>query len=153
MQVRTALRRVGLGLGLVGVAALALVSCTGARSASAKPQAAGPPTVGKCQIFPKDNAKDLRDIPKRVLKAMHLVPVGHMDEVLRAALALGDPAEFLKEPSVPVDWRIPVDRRGGERRGIDARLPVASATPPTPPEAVISTTGRGGSAARHTAPK
>jgi ATP-dependent Lon protease len=96
-------------------------------------------------IFPKDNAKDLRDIPKRVLKAMHLVAVGHMDEVLRAALALDEPAEFLKEPSVPVDWRVPVDRRGGDRRGLDARLPVASATPPAPgpPGAAISTAARG----------
>ena len=95
-------------------------------------------------IFPKENAKDLRDIPKRVLKAMHLVPVGHMDEVLRNALALDDPGEFLKEPSVAVDWRVAVDRRGGERRGIDGRLPVASATPPapSPSEAVVSTTGR-----------
>jgi ATP-dependent Lon protease len=96
-------------------------------------------------VFPKDNAKDLRDIPKRVFKAMHLVPVGHMDEVLRAALALDEPAEFLKEPSVPVDWRVPVDRRGGDRRALDARLPVASATPPAPgpPGAAISTAARG----------
>jgi ATP-dependent Lon protease len=83
-------------------------------------------------IFPKDNAKDLRDIPKRVLRALHLLPVGHMDEVLRCALALDEPAEFLKEPSVPVDWRIPVDRRAGERRGIEGRIPVASAVPPAP---------------------
>jgi ATP-dependent Lon protease len=95
-------------------------------------------------IFPKENAKDLRDIPKRVLKNMHLVPVGHMDEVLRAALALDDPGEFLKEPSVAVDWRIAVDRRGGERRGIDARIPVASAVPPapSPSDVQISTAGR-----------
>ena len=73
----------------------------------------------KTVIFPKDNAKDLRDIPKRVLKNMHVVPVGHMDDVLRVALALEEPSEFLKEPSVPVDWRIPIDRRGGERRGPD----------------------------------
>jgi ATP-dependent Lon protease len=83
-------------------------------------------------IFPKENAKDLRDIPKRVLKNLHLVPVGHMDDVLRAALALDVPSEFLKEPSVAVDWRIAVDRRGGERRGPDSRIPVASAAPPEP---------------------
>ena len=83
-------------------------------------------------LFPKENAKDLRDIPKRVLKSLRLVPVGHMDDVLRTALALDVPSEFLKEPSVAVDWRIAIDRRGGERRGPDARLPVASATPPSP---------------------
>jgi ATP-dependent Lon protease len=83
-------------------------------------------------LFPKDNAKDLRDIPKRVLKNLHLVPVDHMDDVLRAALALDEPGAFLKEASVAVDWRIPVDRRTVERRGIDARMPVASAAPPEP---------------------
>jgi ATP-dependent Lon protease len=83
-------------------------------------------------LFPKENAKDLRDIPKRVLKSLHLVPVGHMDDVLRTALVLDDPGAFLKEASVAVDWRIPVDRRAGERRGIDARMPVASAAPPEP---------------------
>jgi len=92
-------------------------------------------------IFPKDNAKDLRDIPKRVLRSLRLIPVGHMDDVLRNALALEEPSEFLKEPSVAVDWRIPVDRRGGERRGPDPRIPVASSVPPAPvsPEAVVST--------------
>lgn len=83
-------------------------------------------------LFPKDNAKDLRDIPKRVLKALHLVPVSHMDEVLRGALALEEPGAFLKEPSVAVDWRIATERRGSERRGLDARMPVASAVPPGP---------------------
>jgi len=95
-------------------------------------------------LFPKDNAKDLRDIPKRVLKSLRLVPVGHMDEVLRTALALDDPGEFLKEPSVAVDWRVAVDRRGGERRGPESRIPVASATPPSPSasEAPVTTSGR-----------
>ena len=42
-------------------------------------------------IMPKENAKDLRDIPKRVLKSLKVVPVEHMDEVLRAALVLPKP--------------------------------------------------------------
>jgi len=93
-------------------------------------------------LFPKENAKDLRDIPKRVLKNLHLVPVGHMDDVLRTALALDDPGAFLKEPSVPVDWRVAIDRRGGERRGGESRLPVASAAPPpSTPAAIAPTAG------------
>ena len=86
----------------------------------------------------------MRDIPKRVLKTLRLVPVGHMDEVLRTALALEDPGEFLKEPSVAVDWRVAVDRRAGERRGPESRIPVASATPPSPgaSEAPVTTAGR-----------
>jgi predicted S18 family serine protease len=82
-------------------------------------------------IMPKDNAKDLRDIPKRVLKSLKVVPVEHMDEVLRAALVLPKPEEFLQEPSVPVDWRQPVERREQrDRRDDGSRMPVASAVPP-----------------------
>jgi ATP-dependent Lon protease len=84
-------------------------------------------------IMPKENAKDLRDIPKRVLKALRVVPVEHMDEVLRHALALPDPASFLKEASVAVDWRVPAERResgGRDRREDSSRYPVASAVPP-----------------------
>jgi ATP-dependent Lon protease len=84
-------------------------------------------------IMPKENAKDLRDIPKRVLKSLKVVAVEHMDEVLRAALLLPRPEEFLTEPSVPVDWRQPVERRERERsdrRDEPSRMPVASAVPP-----------------------
>ncbi len=85
-------------------------------------------------IMPKENVKDLRDIPKRVLKTLKVVPVEHMDEVLRHALLLPDPASFLTSPSVPVDWRQPQerkdDRRDRERRDEPSRMPVASAVPP-----------------------
>ena len=82
--------------------------------------------------MPKENAKDLRDIPKRVLKALKVIPVEHMDEVLRAALVLPKPEDFLTEPSVPVDWRQPAERRERERdrRDDPSRMPVASAVPP-----------------------
>ncbi len=84
-------------------------------------------------IMPKENAKDLRDIPKRVLKSLKVIPVEHMDEVLRAALLLPNPETFLTEPSVPVDWRQPAERRErerGDRRDETSRMPVASAVPP-----------------------
>ena len=85
-------------------------------------------------IMPKENAKDLRDIPKRVLKTLKVVPVEHMDEVLRHALVLPNPETFLTSPSVPVDWRQPQerrdDRRERERREEPGRMPVASAVPP-----------------------
>jgi len=38
-------------------------------------------------IIPKDNRKDIRDIPRRVLKSTRLILVEHMDEVLAEALA------------------------------------------------------------------
>jgi ATP-dependent Lon protease len=83
-------------------------------------------------IMPKENAKDLRDIPKRVLKTLRVVPVEHMDEVLRVALVLPDIENFLKGGSVAVDWRQPVDRRDRERdrREESSKFPVASAVPP-----------------------
>jgi ATP-dependent Lon protease len=83
-------------------------------------------------IMPKENAKDLRDIPKRVLKTLRVVPVEHMDEVLRIALMLpsGEVETFLKEGSVAVDWRQPVERRDRDRRDEASKMPVASAVPP-----------------------
>lgn len=37
-------------------------------------------------LLPKDNERDLRDIPDSIREAMEFVPVSHMDEVLRHAL-------------------------------------------------------------------
>jgi ATP-dependent Lon protease len=56
-------------------------------------------------VIPKENQKDLKDIPKKVLKVMSIHAVEHMDEVLRNALRLADGAKFLAEPSRAVDWR------------------------------------------------
>src|SRR5271166_1621178 len=39
-------------------------------------------------IIPKENRKDLREVPRRVLKSTRIVLVEHMDEVLREALSL-----------------------------------------------------------------
>ncbi|HET9765223.1 MAG TPA: endopeptidase La, partial [Thermoanaerobaculia bacterium] len=39
-------------------------------------------------IIPKENRKDLKDIPKKVLRVMKIIAVDHMDEVLRAALRI-----------------------------------------------------------------
>jgi ATP-dependent Lon protease len=44
-------------------------------------------------ILPKENRKDIHDIPLRVLKTMTLVLVEHMDDVLSVALADADMAE------------------------------------------------------------
>jgi ATP-dependent Lon protease len=48
-------------------------------------------------LIPAENEKDLRDIPALIKRAMKLVLVEHMDQVLAAALALDDPASFLRE--------------------------------------------------------
>jgi ATP-dependent Lon protease len=48
-------------------------------------------------IMPKDNEKDLADIPKNVLDSMNLYLVGGMDEVLKVALAGPLPARLSPE--------------------------------------------------------
>jgi len=44
----------------------------------------------KTVIIPKDNEKDLADVPANVLKAIEIVSVDHMDEVMKVALVTGD---------------------------------------------------------------
>jgi ATP-dependent Lon protease len=41
-------------------------------------------------IIPKENRKDLREVPRRVLKATRIVLAEHMDDVLREALQVPD---------------------------------------------------------------
>ncbi len=50
----------------------------------------------KTVLFPTENEKDLQEVPGRVLKAVHVETVDHMDEVLRRALVLENPESFLK---------------------------------------------------------
>jgi ATP-dependent Lon protease len=53
----------------------------------------------KTIIMPKDNEKDLADIPKNVLDTMNMYLVGHMDEVLKIAMAGPMPAAISPEVS------------------------------------------------------
>jgi len=52
-------------------------------------------------ILPRDNEKDLADIPKNVLDALDLHLVSTMDEVLKIALAEPLPARIPAAPVVP----------------------------------------------------
>ena len=45
-------------------------------------------------IIPEDNMKDIEEIPKRILKKVELIPVAHMDDVLKQALVLGEGESF-----------------------------------------------------------
>jgi len=49
-------------------------------------------------IIPKENRRDLREVPRRVLKTTRVVLVDHVDEVLREALVLADPDAVLGAP-------------------------------------------------------
>jgi ATP-dependent Lon protease len=49
----------------------------------------------KTALIPKDNEKDIKEIPPKISKSIEIVLVEHMDEVLRKALVLEDPDRFL----------------------------------------------------------
>ncbi len=75
----------------------------------------------KTVLIPKENRKDLREIPRRVLRAMRIILVDHMDDVLREALALDD-VEKMFGPR-----RLFMEYRNGEFVSGDSQ------TPPPPP--------------------
>jgi ATP-dependent Lon protease len=51
-------------------------------------------------IIPKENEKDLTKISKEILEGLEIHPVTHADEVLRLALEVPDPANFMKPKDV-----------------------------------------------------
>ena len=56
-------------------------------------------------LLPKANRKDLRDLPRRVLKSLRVILVDHMDDVLRHALVLDDPTRYFGEPRLILEYR------------------------------------------------
>jgi ATP-dependent Lon protease len=55
----------------------------------------------KTVLMPKENEKDIEEIPAPILKGVQLVPVEHMDDVLRRALVLADPDAFFAPKPTP----------------------------------------------------
>ena len=59
----------------------------------------------KTVLIPKENEKDIEEIPAQVLKTVTLIPVDHADEVIKRALVLANPETFFKparSPSEPL---------------------------------------------------
>jgi ATP-dependent Lon protease len=56
-------------------------------------------------LIPKDNRKDLREIPRRVLRALRIVLVDHMDDVLREALVFENPEQLLGPRRLWLEYR------------------------------------------------
>ncbi len=48
-------------------------------------------------IVPRENEKDLKELPAVIRKNLTIIPVEHMDEVLQHALAVDNPEHFLEE--------------------------------------------------------
>jgi len=55
----------------------------------------------KTVLIPRDNAKDLKEIPEKILQELHVELVEHMDEVLRKALVLTCDDQLFHEPPDP----------------------------------------------------
>ncbi len=55
----------------------------------------------KTVLIPKENEKDLKEIPARILRELEIVLVEHMDEVLKHALVLEDPEKLFKKGGQP----------------------------------------------------
>jgi ATP-dependent Lon protease len=54
-------------------------------------------------LIPKENAKDLKDVPKSISKQIEIALVEHMDEVLSHALILDEGATIFKNVDIPLE--------------------------------------------------
>jgi ATP-dependent Lon protease len=61
----------------------------------------------KTVLIPKQNRKDLRDIPKKIRDQLRIVPVEYVDDVLREALLLEKPEEFFRKPGAAEPDQVP----------------------------------------------
>jgi ATP-dependent Lon protease len=70
----------------------------------------------KTILIPKENGKDIEEIPQQVLKSVTIIQVEHMDDVLRQALVLADPDTFFKPQTDETDPAFTAD--------LDEKLPL-----------------------------
>ena len=54
-------------------------------------------------LIPVENEKDLQEIPANILRTVHVESVNHLDDVLRGALVLTQPENFLAKKDTSVD--------------------------------------------------
>ena len=60
-------------------------------------------------LIPKENAKDIKEIPGKILKDIELILVEHMDDVLKKALLVDDPGKLFKKPEEDEDVLVPTE--------------------------------------------
>jgi ATP-dependent Lon protease len=51
-------------------------------------------------LIPKGNVPDMKKVPAEITKGMKVIPVDHADQVLRLALQLDKPEDFLSKPAL-----------------------------------------------------
>ncbi len=84
-------------------------------------------------LVPKENRKDLREVPRRVLKGLRIVLVDHMDDVLREALAVDEPDRMFGPR------RLVMEYRGGEF--FEEKVPQVAATAVSVPDGDLPDAG------------
>ncbi len=67
-------------------------------------------------LIPLENKKDIEEIPRRILRKVELVPVSHVDEVLKEALVLNE-GETLFSKVEPCDPFCPTEPKEGRDAG------------------------------------
>ena len=65
-------------------------------------------------FIPKDNEKDLADIPDNVKKGLKIIPVAHVDDVIARALS--------RKPE-PIEWEEPAEAISPPAAAAVASLP------------------------------
>jgi ATP-dependent Lon protease len=95
-------------------------------------------------VVPKENRKDLREVPRRVLKTTRVLLVEHMDDVLREALVLDSPDKMFgprRERWEYVEGELVVTpaegKPGATVADVVAAVPVAPKGPPPEPAAPV----------------
>ena len=55
-------------------------------------------------IIPEENTKDLKEVPKKIMKDLNIITVEHMDDVLRHALVCEDPEQIFcgRDSIIPI---------------------------------------------------
>ena len=62
-------------------------------------------------LIPRDNQKDLKEIPAKILDEIEVSCVDHMDDVLRKAMVLTDERDLFREPEPPEKQQVVFGRR------------------------------------------
>jgi len=83
-------------------------------------------------LIPKENAKDIEDIPAPILKNVTLIQVEHMDEVLRQALVLQDPEAFFKAKPGALDYTAVAESADSKEELVDDDEADDTTVPPPP---------------------
>lgn len=71
----------------------------------------------KTIIIPKDNEKDLKEVPNKIKKSLNIIPVEEVDEVLKHALKIPNPDDIFKnkDHKLVMDEIYPVKAKGKKK--------------------------------------